>query len=97
MEVLADWDVVRQGQGWRRLEFASGWHIAPELPDVRQRVEIWLGPELDEESVDIFLDLQRRRYGIWVERDEDWEIKNQAREELKKQILDRARALEHGL
>jgi hypothetical protein len=52
---------------------------------------------LDEESVDIFLDLQRRRYGIWVERDEDWEIKNQAREELKKQILDRARALEHGL
>ena len=43
-------------------------------PDIRRRARVSLDAELNDVPVSVYVDMQRNRYGIWVEVSDDWEL-----------------------
>jgi hypothetical protein len=65
--VLSSWvgneTSVRRGSG----KITTGWHSAAGETDKRERAIIYLGRYNDPQYLRVSVDIQRRRYGIWVD------------------------------
>lgn len=95
-EVLEPWGIESEERGNYRTRIETGWLAKNDGPQVRSRATVYIGEDLDEDSLRVFVDLQTRRSFLWVKTREDGSKERQAADALAQRILERAHALERG-
>jgi hypothetical protein len=96
LEILAPRGIERRRQGPYRTEIETGWYVDPATPHVRRRVEVRIGSGREARDVDARVDIQRRRYGLWVEANGEYERERAEAEALEAELLRRAETLAEG-
>jgi len=77
-----------EGYSSARIEMQTGWFVEDSDPPRRWRAELRIGKNRDD--LRIWLDMQTRDYGLWLERSSDWKIERQEAERLTGQVVARA-------
>jgi hypothetical protein len=71
----------------------TGWHSESGTPDERWRARVRLGRSRDDRYISVFVDIEARRHGVWVEPKGGATAERELRDSLKTRIEERAAAL----